>query len=212
MSDLMPDQVSYMVFLKHMWYECSVLGTNKMCKFWMIREDMLLWDNGPCFNIKIIFWDIVMPVIETRRGWFSTKMTSFWHRNSQCGDKMTLLSCYLHKGISYAGKLSSYWIRTLIFVMGNLILVWWHLYVDRSFCTNTPISQIPKCICAISHNASFCNRNVHMCAHFCYKMVHCGIFARCVVQHITDNLGLKYWNIICYMQTLTLMYFIQSLL
>ena len=27
----------------------------------------------------------------------------------------------------------------------------------------------------ISHNTLFCNRNVHMCAHFCYKMVHCGI-------------------------------------
>ena len=40
---------------------------------------------------------------------------------------------------------------------------------------NRPISQIPECICAISHNATFCNRNVHMCAHFCYKMVHCGI-------------------------------------
>ena len=27
----------------------------------------------------------------------------------------------------------------------------------------------------ISHNVPFCNRNVHTCAHFCYKMVHCGI-------------------------------------
>ena len=35
-----------------------------------------------------------------------------------------------------------------------------------------PISQMPKCICVISHNAIFCN----MRAHFCYKMVHCGIF------------------------------------
>ena len=30
---------------------------------------------------------------------------------------------------------------------------------------NRPILQIPEYICAISHNASFCNRNVHMCAH-----------------------------------------------
>ena len=29
------------------------------------------------------------------------------------------------------------------------------------------ISQ--QCIRQISHNAPFCNRNVHMCAHFCYK-------------------------------------------
>ena len=27
-----------------------------------------------------------------------------------------------------------------------------------------------------SHNASFCSRNVHPCAHFCYKMVFCGIW------------------------------------
>ena len=44
---------------------------------------------------------------------------------------------------------------------------------------NRPNSQIPKCINPISHNAPLCNRNVHTCAHFCYKMVHCGIFVRC---------------------------------
>ena len=49
---------------------------------------------------------------------------------------------------------------------------------------NRPISQIPKCICAISHNATFCNRNVHMCAHFCYKMVHCGIFVWCILGFV----------------------------
>ena len=27
---------------------------------------------------------------------------------------------------------------------------------------------------------TFCNRNVHICAHFCYKMVHCGIFVYCI--------------------------------
>ena len=46
---------------------------------------------------------------------------------------------------------------------------------------NRPVSQIPQCTCVISHNAIFCNRNVHMCAHFCYKMLHCGIFVKCIV-------------------------------
>ena len=41
---------------------------------------------------------------------------------------------------------------------------------------NRPISLIPHCTSPTSHNALFCNRNVHMCAHFCYKLVHCGIF------------------------------------
>ena len=63
----------------------------------------------------------------------------------------------------------------------NIILI-------RSSCTwyrlNRPISQIPECICAISHNATFCNRNVHMCAHFCYKMVHYGIFVWCIVGFV----------------------------
>ena len=43
------------------------------------------------------------------------------------------------------------------------------------------VAQIPQCISWISHNAPFCNRNVHTCAHFCYKMVHCGIFVWCIV-------------------------------
>ena len=47
--------------------------------------------------------------------------------------------------------------------------------------SNRPVSQIPQCICAVSHNAPYCKRNVHMCAHFCYKMVHCGIFVWCIV-------------------------------
>ena len=33
----------------------------------------------------------------------------------------------------------------------------------------------------MSHNAPFCNRNVHICAHFCYKMLHCGIWDWCIV-------------------------------
>ena len=40
----------------------------------------------------------------------------------------------------------------------------------------SPISQIPQHIQHISHNAPFCYRNVHICAHFCYKLVHCGIW------------------------------------
>ena len=33
----------------------------------------------------------------------------------------------------------------------------------------------------ISHNAPFCNTDVHMRAHFWYKMVHCGIFVYCLM-------------------------------
>ena len=51
-------------------------------------------------------------------------------------------------------------------------------------------SHIPQCTSPISHNVPFCNRNVHMCAHFCYKMVHCGIFVWCIVGFARWD----YWN------------------
>ena len=44
--------------------------------------------------------------------------------------------------------------------------------------------QIPRCIGQISHNIPLCNRNVHMCAHFCYKVVHCGIWDWCTVGFV----------------------------
>ena len=46
---------------------------------------------------------------------------------------------------------------------------------------NRPISQIPKYTKQISHDAPFCNRNVHTYAHFCCKMTHCGIWDWCIV-------------------------------
>ena len=41
---------------------------------------------------------------------------------------------------------------------------------------NRPISQIPQSISIteLSHNASFCKRNVTSCPHFCYKMLLVG--------------------------------------
>ena len=45
---------------------------------------------------------------------------------------------------------------------------------------NRSIPLTPQCISQISHNVSFCDRNVDTCAHFCYKMVHCGIWDWCI--------------------------------
>ena len=36
----------------------------------------------------------------------------------------------------------------------------------------------------IYHNATFCNRNVHICPPFCYKMVHCGVYDKCIVGFV----------------------------
>ena len=46
---------------------------------------------------------------------------------------------------------------------------------------NRTFVQISKYTGPISHNASFCDRNVHMCAQFCYRIAHCVIFVCCIV-------------------------------
>ena len=35
-----------------------------------------------------------------------------------------------------------------------------------------------------SHNAPICNRNVHICTHFCYKVLHCEIWDRRIVGFV----------------------------
>ena len=67
-------------------------------------------------------------------------------------------------------------------------LVWQRSVMPVSFMHgyfSGPISQIPKCMRQISHNAPFCNIKVHTCAHFFYKMVHCGIWDWCIVRYGT---------------------------
>ena len=61
-------------------------------------------------------------------------------------------------------------------IWGACQVPWTPLDFMRPICPNKPDAQIPQCIRPISHNASFCNRNVHMYAHFCYKMMYCVIF------------------------------------
>ena len=51
--------------------------------------------------------------------------------------------------------------------------------------TDSTISQIPHCTSPISHNAPFCNRNLHMCANFYCKMMNCVIFFGCIVGYVT---------------------------
>ena len=60
------------------------------------------------------------------------------------------------------------------------------LKVHLSYCfrSNRLIPRIPQCIRHISHNTPFGNRNVHMRAHFCNKMVHCVIWDRRIVGFV----------------------------
>ena len=61
--------------------------------------------------------------------------------------------------------------------VGKIIQVWIHIPTETRAFPNGPVTQIPHCISPVSYNAPFCKRNVHICAHFFYKMVHCGVFA-----------------------------------
>ena len=67
-----------------------------------------------------------------------------------------------------------------------------------------PSHKSPQYIRQISNNARFCNRNVHMCAHFSYKMVHCGILGWCnvgfvqqvyLIKSVTVNTDSPAWSI-----------------
>ena len=47
----------------------------------------------------------------------SMMMTSYQYMKSHCGDKTILRPYYLHNGISYTGKMTSfYWIGAMIFI------------------------------------------------------------------------------------------------
>ena len=67
-------------------------------------------------------------------------------------------------------------ISICIFMTGKvcifLIFFFWNCPRD----SNRRIWEIPQYIRQITPNAPFCNRNLHTCAHFCYKMVHCQIW------------------------------------
>ena len=61
-----------------------------------------------------------------------------------------------------------------------IIIIYHHIimkYTLKIIDSQISFSQIPQCIGQVSHNAPICNRNVHICAHFCYKMMHYGIGA-----------------------------------
>ena len=62
----------------------------------------------------------------------------------------------------------------LVAITDDAKMVSTHLFKSLQFIR--PVVQIPQCIIQILHNAPFSDKNVHLCAHFCYKIVHRGIF------------------------------------
>ena len=80
--------------------------------------------------------------------------------------------------VSLPSNYQYFWINWTCESLGGFIVV------GRFVCLNWPNSQIPQCTCPLSHNTPFCNRNVHMCAHLCYKMLHCGTSVWCIVGFV----------------------------
>ena len=73
--------------------------------------------------------------------------------------------------------LDSRYTATALKISKSSLRAWYGLSIQT---LTHPISQVPPSIRQISHNAPFCNRNVHTYAHFCYKIQYCGIW--CIVE------------------------------
>ena len=77
------------------WYLISHVKSLKLIKGRVLIDESEWGGNpGPRFNIK---------------------MSSYRYRKSHCGDKTVVRSSYLHNGISYTGKMTSFhWIRAQV--------------------------------------------------------------------------------------------------
>ena len=52
---------------------------------------------------------------------------------------------------------------------------------------NRPMVRIPQCTGRISHKAPICNRNVHTCAYFCYKVVGAVSYSDVVISAMSSQ-------------------------
>ena len=63
-----------------------------------------------------------------------------------------------------------------------LCSLWRHRYENAGICHFVPISQIPQCIKYPTMHHFVTEMCTH--AHFCYKMLHCGIWDWCIVGFV----------------------------
>ena len=114
------------------------------------------------FNLVLLI-GILRSLYENALRWMPQNIT----------DKSTLVQvmAWCCQAASY--YLSQCWPRSMS-PYGVIRPQWVNTYSNRL------ISQIPQCIRQISHNAPFRNT----CAHFCYEMVHCGMWHRCILGFV----------------------------
>ena len=122
----------------------------------------------------------------SRNAWkVSTLCSRLFHtptRTTSCG-------CFISEAIRHVEQTNFVEALYAVFLITGFRLQlllntsFWHLNVVQ--CTRTaPVAQIPQCTSLISHNALLCKRNVHTRTQICYKMLHCGIFVRCIVRFL----------------------------
>ena len=71
-----------------------------------------------------ISW-LMTAYYEEPGGWFNIKRLSYHYRKSHCGDNIIWWPSYLHRGISYIGKMTSlYWIRAQGIIVPNIDQGW----------------------------------------------------------------------------------------
>ena len=67
-------------------------------------------------------------------------------------------------------------------VIVNLYISWYDIEHD-----NFPVAKSPQCTSPISHNATFCNGNVHRYAHFCLQNAALWDFVWCIMKFLRWN-------------------------
>ena len=102
--------------------------------------------------------------------------------DNNCYSREVYVGHYLARGS--ASPLQNCYQETYIWSSNSTLSVLnvWLSHVTPFLSVCWPGIQNPKCIGHTSHNARFWNRNVHTCAHFCYKMVHCGMWDWCSIR------------------------------
>ena len=126
-GDLRRHRAHYDVIVKIMKADVFILMADNFQHYplWnvcgMTKYDVISWStsHGTCTRLVLccirclclpILYRLSSLALNGAR--FNIKMSSYQYRKSHCGDKTVVRSSYLHSGISYTGKMTSwYWIR-----------------------------------------------------------------------------------------------------
>ena len=108
------------------------------CIIWSyaVGLNKLLNNQSTCWSISAsmtFVWHYCNAIKRSPGPWLNIKMSSYQYRKSHCGDKTVIRSSYLHNGISYTGKMISFYQISplVVFVTGRFGFsqLWYNLMV-----------------------------------------------------------------------------------